>query len=67
MQQRTNDTRRPKAPYPSYSYVSAFIDTRRLSAPSSVSTVGQGATTHTTDQVAEEVPVAIVFHNSRML
>jgi FdhD protein len=40
-----------------------------IDEPKSVSTeVGverwsQGATTHTTDQVAEEVPVAIVFHN----
>ena len=40
-----------------------------IDEPKSVSTEvtvdrwSQGATTHTTDQVAEEVPVALVFHN----
>jgi FdhD protein len=45
------------------------IDEPKSDQPKSVSTEitvdrwSQGATTHTTDQVAEEVPIAIVFHN----
>jgi FdhD protein len=42
----------------------AFIDDRKaVSTEVSIDRWAQGATTHTTDQVAEEVPVAIVFHN----
>jgi FdhD protein len=42
----------------------AFIDDRKaVSTEFGVDRWAQGATTHTTDQVAEEVPVAIVFHN----
>ncbi|MDB6012561.1 MAG: Sulfur carrier protein FdhD [Gammaproteobacteria bacterium] len=42
----------------------AFIDERKaVSTEFGVDRWAQGATTHTTDQVAEEVPVAIVFHN----
>ncbi len=42
----------------------AFIDERKsVSTEFSIDRWSQGATTHTTDQVAEEVPVAIVFHN----
>ena len=41
-----------------------FIDDRKaVSTEVSIDRWSQGATTHTTDQVAEEVPVAIVFHN----
>jgi FdhD protein len=41
-----------------------FIDDRKaVSTEVSIDRWAQGATTHTTDQVAEEVPVAIVFHN----
>ena len=36
---------------------------KSVSTEVSVDRWSQGATTHTTDQVAEEVPVAIVFHN----
>ena len=40
------------------------IDERKaVSTEFGVDRWAQGATTHTTDQVAEEVPVAIVFHN----
>ena len=42
----------------------AFIDDRKaVSTEVNIDRWAQGATTHTTDQVAEEVPVAIVFHN----
>ena len=42
----------------------AFIDERKpVSTEVSIDRWSQGATTRTTDQVAEEVPVAIVFHN----
>ncbi|HWW78777.1 MAG TPA: formate dehydrogenase accessory sulfurtransferase FdhD [Steroidobacteraceae bacterium] len=42
----------------------AFIDDRKaVSTEFGVDRWSQGDTTHTTDQVAEEVPVAIVFHN----
>jgi FdhD protein len=42
----------------------AFIDERKaVSTEFGVDRWSQGDTTHTTDQVAEEVPVAIVFHN----
>ena len=42
----------------------AFIDDRKaVSTEFGVDRWSQGGTTHTTDQVAEEVPVAIVFHN----
>jgi FdhD protein len=47
----------------------AVIDEPKSDEPKAVSTEisvdrwSQGATTHTTDQVAEEVPIAIVFHN----
>jgi len=42
----------------------AFIDYRKaVSTEFGVDRWSQGDTTHTTDQVAEEVPVAIVFHN----
>jgi FdhD protein len=42
----------------------AFIDDRKaVSTEFGVDRWAQGATSHTTDQVAEEVPVAIVFHN----
>jgi FdhD protein len=42
----------------------SFIDDRKaVSTEVSIDRWAQGATTHTTDQVAEEVPVAIVFHN----
>ena len=42
----------------------AFIDERKaVSTEFGVDRWAQGATTHTTDQVAEEIPVAIVFHN----
>ena len=36
---------------------------KSVSTEVSVDRWAQGATTHTTDQVAEEVPVALVFHN----
>src|ERR1700704_1892686 len=36
---------------------------RSVSAEVSVDRWTGGATTHTTDQVAEEVPVALVYHN----
>src|SRR3984957_16851000 len=36
---------------------------KSVSTEVSVDRWSQGATTHTTDQVAEEVPVALVFHN----
>jgi FdhD protein len=38
-------------------------DRKSVSTEVSVDRWAQGATTHTTDQVAEEVPIAIVFHN----
>jgi FdhD protein len=42
----------------------SFIDDRKaVSTEVSIDRWAQGTTTHTTDQVAEEVPVAIVFHN----
>ena len=42
----------------------AVIDEpKSVSTEISVDRWSQGATTHTTDQVAEEVPIAIVFHN----
>jgi hypothetical protein len=42
----------------------AVIDEpKSVSTEVSVDRWSQGATTHTTDQVAEEVPIAIVFHN----
>jgi FdhD protein len=42
----------------------AVIDEpRSVSSEVSVDRWSQGATTHTTDQVAEEVPVALVYHN----
>ncbi len=42
----------------------AVVDpSRSVSAEVSVDRWVQGATTHTTDQVAEEVPVALVYHN----
>jgi len=42
----------------------AVIDEPKpVSAEVSVDRWAQGATTHTTDQVAEEVPVALIYHN----
>lgn len=42
----------------------AVIDERKpVSTEVSVDRWSQGATTHTTDQVAEEVPIALVYHN----
>jgi FdhD protein len=42
----------------------AFIDERKpVSTEVSIDRWSQGATTRMTDQVAEEVPIAIVFHN----
>jgi FdhD protein len=42
----------------------AFIDERKaVSTEFSIDRWSQGSTTHTTDQVAEEMPVAIVYHN----
>jgi FdhD protein len=44
--------------------VAAVVDDRKaVSSEVGVDRWAQGTTTHTTDQVAEEVPVAIVFHN----
>jgi FdhD protein len=39
------------------------VSSGAVSTEISVDRWSQGATTHTTDQVAEEVPIAIVFHN----
>jgi len=42
----------------------AVIDApKSVSAEVTVDRWAQGATTHTTDQVAEEVPVALIYHN----
>ncbi len=44
--------------------VAAVVDEpKSVSAEVSVERWSQGATTHTTDQVAEEVPVALIYHN----
>jgi FdhD protein len=42
----------------------AVIDpSKSVSAEVSVDRWSQGSSTHTTDQVAEEVPVALIYHN----